>query len=80
MENLKCCPWCGGEAEIREIEGHYTPSGQMPSTYYVDCSKCGAEAPNDGTLEEAIASWNTRVKMAEGWNDCVSETKILNNL
>ena len=48
MNELKACPFCGGEAEaIHEINGMWT----------VECVKCGA-------LVDGIKAWNTRAPMS----------------
>ena len=49
MEELKPCPFCGGEAEpVFEIDGTTT----------VECIKCGA-------LVDGIEAWNRRANDAE---------------
>lgn len=56
MENLKPCPFCGGEAETDfGFEDHDTKT-----YFYVVCLKCGAEAIGCKTKAEAIAAWNRR--------------------
>ena len=57
MDKLKCCPFCGADAEIM----HYPMDGYLPH-----CSKC------DGMIEkwfkteqEAISAWNTRKEDTE---------------
>lgn len=67
-EALKPCPFCGGEAEIRndtrQDGNHYY------SVIYVECSKCGArtlEKISDGYFDEYCSNeeiaelWNARV-------------------
>ncbi len=49
-EELKPCPFCGGEAEYM----NYGPEGQM-----IRCSECCAILDKD-TKEQAIAAWNLR--------------------
>ena len=55
-EELKPCPFCGGEARIDS-----TPYGSKVRIYWVLCEDCGAE---DGSIldsqKEAKKSWNTR--------------------
>jgi Lar family restriction alleviation protein len=59
MENLKPCPFCGGEADIEEIPG--SPFTNEPYTWGVGCKTC-----NIGWYEEskerAIEAWNRRVE------------------
>jgi Lar family restriction alleviation protein len=64
MEELKKCPFCGGEAAIVPLEEQeYIAAG-----FYVSCAnrECKAEAYTDDfpTEQEAIAAWNRR---ADGW-------------
>lgn len=49
-EELKTCPFCGGEAEIVISGGDRR----------VDCKKCGARSDWYDTEAEAIAAWNRR--------------------
>lgn len=48
-EQLKPCPFCGGEASFK------------PRSFKASCDKCGAHVPVGATdSAEAIAAWNTR--------------------
>lgn len=49
-EELKPCPFCGGEAEIVMSGGDRR----------VECKKCGARSDWYDTEAEAIAAWNRR--------------------
>ena len=54
IEELKPCPFCGGDAEITKWhEG-----------YFVECKKqrCGGTIGAYKTEEEAIEAWNTRAE------------------
>jgi Lar family restriction alleviation protein len=52
MEELKRCPFCGGEAiELRASE-----------SYWVRCSDCDAEIALCDSRFNAIAAWNRRVE------------------
>lgn len=60
MEELKPCPFCGGEADMRENKSSYVPR------YYVCCgnvdcwmlvSTCNRETP-----EQAAELWNRRAE------------------
>ena len=55
MEELKKCPFCGGEAEIYK-------SFDYVSKYRVECTKCEMYSQNYNKLEEAIEAWNSRVE------------------
>lgn len=51
MEELKKCPFCGGEAKI---VGY--------SLFWIVCEECLAETAGFATKEEAIKAWNRRVE------------------
>lgn len=55
-ENLKPCPFCGGEARVRIIVDQN----------FVECGKCWAHSAHalgcNMTKEEAIKAWNRRVE------------------
>lgn len=54
-ENLKPCPFCGGEAEI--LKEHL-----LGEDYYAGrCRSCAATSTFEFTKEEATADWNRRV-------------------
>ncbi len=62
-ENLKLCPFCGGEAELQ-----YGGSGNRESAgmSFVRCKKCGAISQKFevsrkySSDEKAIEAWNRR--------------------
>ena len=50
-DDLKPCPFCGGEAELCGMVG----------TRYIRCTSCGCDGPIfQDTKKEAVESWNTR--------------------
>ena len=51
MNELKKCPFCGGEAEL-EWEG---------DSYVISCKECNAEMAFEPTRESAVEAWNRRV-------------------
>lgn len=58
MSELKPCPFCGGEAELRD-------DGEAGYPYYVQCVECGGMT--DGYLHAdrpfgAIDAWNARAE------------------
>jgi Lar family restriction alleviation protein len=56
-QELKPCPFCGGEA--------YTEEHLLEETVSVHCLSCQAQMPYVGLDEqEAIAAWNTRLASA----------------
>jgi Lar family restriction alleviation protein len=66
MEELKRCPFCGGEAETRCSVAYagYVYDG------YVECLECGSRTPIYYTKAEAIAAWNRRVTQNIGEDEC----------
>lgn len=60
MEKLKPCPFCGGEAEIKERFRRGTANRKM---FWVECKACWVAQyhGNDG-------GYNTRAKAADAWN------------
>ena len=60
-EELKPCPFCGGEAEVFDLQH------ENAGTYWIVCCKgsstnCAYEGHFDKpTREEAISAWNRRV-------------------
>ena len=55
MNELKPCPFCGGEAHLEQYQ-------DAPEYFaIVRCSQCDIKAVKD-TDEEAIEAWNTRAE------------------
>ena len=60
MNELKPCPFCGGEAILVELTP--TPYNDQLLTYYsVGCIDCGIGF-YENTEDEAIAAWNRRAE------------------
>lgn len=55
MEELKKCPFCGGEAKVDELK----LSNEF-SYKRVFCTKCKARTKNYRSYDEAIGAWNDR--------------------
>lgn len=51
-EKLKPCPFCGGEAESKELWNR---------DYEIECKKCGARSGEYLKEKYAIENWNRRV-------------------
>ena len=51
-EQLKPCPFCGGESEVNEIDGDYMPS----------CTVCDANVGYFESEQEAFSAWNKRME------------------
>ena len=65
MQNeLKPCPFCGGEANLikRNLKTGFFPSG---GTYYVHCKSCLISTQPRKHKEDVIDIWNRRVNSAE---------------
>jgi hypothetical protein len=64
MSELKCCPFCGGEARLY---GNSKLIGTKLKHYQVTvCTNdnCGCRTSPCETVEDAIYKWNTRTPMA----------------
>ena len=51
-EELKPCPFCGGEAKLTDLT-------QAPESW-VECTECGARTRFFSNSEEAADAWNAR--------------------
>lgn len=58
MSELKCCPFCGGEAKLT-----YFGAAQIPF-YKIACAECGCTQESSIHRESVINAWNTRKPMA----------------
>lgn len=56
MDNLKPCPFCGGEAEVN----HY--NHVIEWMYEVRCPYCGCGTDGNKAEYGAIEAWNRRVE------------------
>lgn len=73
MSELKCCPFCGGEAKYMEIKDFFV-------SRFVTCTKCGIETPrNCLNRKDAIKRWNTRTPMANIVEKLEEREKYLEN-
>lgn len=63
MNELKPCPFCGGEARLKRINGYY---GYTSDAYSVECLCCGATIKKSNGYRDltnsVISSWNRRAK------------------
>lgn len=58
IEELKACPFCGGEAKMRKYK----------SFYIVECSTCEATIGRSINLNDDPDTLNTRDEVMEAWN------------
>lgn len=58
MNELKPCPFCGGEAEILTAESMH--GGYL---FGIMCNDCRSRGDVFDTEAEAIAAWNTRAEL-----------------
>jgi Lar family restriction alleviation protein len=56
MEELRKCPFCGGEVGIGRIQAG------KEVCYRVSCKECSGSGAWFHTVAEAIAAWNRRVE------------------
>lgn len=62
-EELKACPFCGGDAELRLYDAQY----------FVQCVQCFNSTSADHDLESsAIAAWNTRAQLPSQKGEAVA--------
>ena len=69
MEELKPCPFCGGEANIIKNEHPRLHRPIKNGLYHVECCECNVMIGYDtdyggqfDTKEEAIKAWNKRTE------------------
>lgn len=61
MNELKPCPFCGGEAKIYEYKDvEFLVHNADCNT--VQCKTCGCGTSYEPTAERAIETWNVRIE------------------
>lgn len=79
MAELKKCPFCGGEAEIRELVDRDIHGYNIGIRYMVGCidddGRCCMDIETGAyrKVEDAIAHWNNRATEAEIRAKAISE-------
>lgn len=61
MNELKPCPFCGSEAELRGYEKELT-SDENSGYWYVMCLKCGGSVYASNDKATVIDRWNKRAE------------------
>ena len=64
IEKIKRCPFCGGQAEVREFTA---------TLIFVQCKSCLAGTTAFPTGEEAVAAWNKRWTLSKKLRKVVRE-------
>lgn len=60
MDELKPCPFCGGEEiVIRPVHGYF-PKSAHRTYYYIQCRNCFARSGDLWRKSKAIEAWNRR--------------------
>lgn len=81
MNELKQCPFCGGDAEKRYIKRKKLfASMRFPyNTHYVfiQCKLCGATSRVYVTIENAIEAWNSGQMHKWNLEDCRFAPELL---
>ena len=65
MNELKPCPFCGGEVRIREYK-NVEFLVYKSDCFLVQCDGCGCGTSYELTEQSAIAAWNRRVPTNTG--------------
>lgn len=70
-DELKPCPFCGGEGRINTRT--FSDADADVGNSYIECIECGVETPWRLTESEAIAAWNRRAIRAPMSEDALVE-------
>lgn len=66
------CPFCGGPAELEEVDGGGWSVGCQEKPLSVHFCMGYQSLTSFATKREAIAAWNTRAHDGDGWRDIES--------
>lgn len=70
MDELKPCPFCGGDAELLSINNN--GQGLSPLFWYVVCTNMCARTFRHISDHDAIEAWNRRVSDDERRSEAIS--------
>ena len=77
-KKLKPCPFCGGQAYIKEKNCTHYRDGTFGATYYVGCDTCGFSLCNisEFCLEagQVVFKQNGYEKCVDQWNKRVGDS------
>ena len=77
--DLKPCPFCGGEATVREYAHGHAGSGEFTASYEVKCPDCQIRFQFDSHFSlvngQPVFKQNGYEKCVEAWNRRVSNEK-----
>ena len=59
MEELKPCPFCGGEAELKLIPNYFT-QGLSSNGWAIECTRCHCTQTPHMSDHDAVEDWNER--------------------
>jgi Lar family restriction alleviation protein len=63
--DMKPCPFCGEKTPYTDEASCRIFGNRTGHNFAVACSACEVSAPGNGTMEGAIAEWNTRALPAK---------------
>lgn len=61
---LLACPFCGGEATLKQHKSAIDKNDRPIGGWFVDCEECKCGTPWHNAPEEAVAAWNHRAEPA----------------
>jgi len=61
-EALKCCPFCGGDAEVYSATVRRPDDGIYQGHWVADCLTCDASIEFCDSDVDAATKWNTRTQ------------------
>lgn len=69
---LKSCPFCGGQATMREYSCGHGGNGEFSASYEVKCSECGIKFNRESRFRlingQSVFSVNGYDECVEAWN------------